>query len=73
MVTITLIILIPIIAVIVGLLVLKAYTLGLTHSYDLKHDIKPVDEVKQFFNTKQPIEEEQVSIMNEWLNGKEGE
>lgn len=75
MVTIALICLIPVIALITGFFTLKAYSTGLSHNYDLKHDTKPIEvnPIKEFFNAKNEDKEElnQVSILSEWLNGKE--
>jgi len=66
---ILLIILIPILCLITGLLIIKAYSTGLRHNYEIKHDIKPTDPIKEFYHPKEK-EDETVSIMNEWLNGK---
>jgi len=75
---IALIIMIPITSLITSLLVLKAYTKGLQHSYELKHDIKPTESknpIQAYVDKKAEKQEseeakEQANIMSEWLNGK---
>ena len=70
-------ILLSVVIIALPLLTMKAYSLGLKHSYELKHDIQPSDNIgiknplEVFKNDKK--EKEQASIMSEWLNGKEGE
>jgi len=82
---IALIILIPIISLSTGFLVLKAYSTGLRHNYELRHDLKPTvakspieiysDKREAEYEDKKLKEEaerekEQANIMSEWLNGK---
>lgn len=78
---ILLIILIPILCLITGLLILKAYNSGLKANYELRHDIKPTDginikdSIKYFADKKLDKEEaeqskEYANIMSEYLNGK---
>jgi len=70
-VVIALIILIPVLCVITGYYTLHAYSLGLKHNYEIKHDIKPTDPIKEFFNPKaDKLPEDTASIVDEWLNGK---
>lgn len=70
---ITILILIPIMCVLTGYLVIKAYSLGLKHNYEIKHDIKPTDPIKEFYHPKDK-QVDTISIVDEWLNGKaEGE
>ena len=78
MVTIALIILIPIIAIIVGYFTLKAYSTGLKHSYELKHDTIPTEKknvIQSIIDKREAIKEEEqakedANIMSEWLHGK---
>jgi len=75
---IALIIMIPITSLITSLLVLKAYTKGLQHNYELKNDIKPTESknpIQAYVDKKAEKQEseeakEQANIMSEWLNGK---
>jgi len=63
----------------IGFLVLKAYTLGLRHSYELKHDIIPTEKkgvIQSIIDKRENIKEdiqakEDANIMSEWLHGKE--
>lgn len=69
---ILLILLIPITSLITGLLVLKSYNRGLTHNYDLKHDIKPTEftsPIVEVLKSKaaEKEEKEQNNLMEEWL------
>jgi len=83
--TIALIIMIPITSLLTSLLVLKAYTKGLQHNYELKHDIKPTEpktaletlrgykdilKAEKAENKEEEQAKEQANIMSEWLNGK---
>ena len=70
---ILLILLIPITSIITGFLVLKSYNRGLTHSYDLKHDTKPIEPknpIVEIFQSKVEKKEEksQIDLRDEWLN-----
>jgi len=82
MVTIALIILIPVIAIIVGFFTLKAYNLGLTQSFDIKHEARPKEGIgmknplSYYADKKQEKQEdiqaqEDANIMSEWLHGAE--
>lgn len=73
---IVLAILIPITAILFSLVVVKAYTLGLKHSYELKHDIKPTTEpntIVQLINKVQDKKsaDEERDIYHEYLYGEE--
>ena len=65
----------------IGFLVLKAYTLGLKHSYELKHDTKPTEPkniIQYVVDKKQEKQEdeqarEDANIMSEWLHGAKRE
>lgn len=76
MVTAILILCIPITAFITGYFTLKAYRLGITHNYNLKHDTEPVKEdslTESIFNfkSKENKPQDTTQIINEWLNGEE--
>lgn len=75
MVTATLILCIPITAFITGYFTLKAYKLGITHNYNLKHDIEPKESsvhMKDIFRVKEEDKpQDTTEILNEWLNGEE--
>lgn len=54
---------------ITGYFTLKSYKQGLTHSWELKHDMKPTESVNplvKIYEDKKKKEEEEV--VNEWLN-----
>lgn len=57
-----------------SLLTLLAYTKGLQHNYQIKHDIEPKIEnpIVKIVETKQQErqEKETKTIMDEWLNGE---
>lgn len=69
---IALIITIPIIAFLSAHMTIKAYKMGLTHNYDLKHDIKPTEfnsPITEVLKSKaaEKEEKEQNNLMEEWL------
>jgi hypothetical protein len=69
---ILLIIMIPLTSIITGLLTLKTYNRGLTHAWDLKHDIKPTDTKNPIVNimenkTVKQEEKKQTDLQEEWL------
>jgi hypothetical protein len=71
----TLIICIPITALVVGFLVLKSVQLGLRWQIQLKNEEKPSMDVHNPITTivnevkEKQSEKEQANILNEWLNG----
>lgn len=70
--------LIPLMAYLTGYFTLKAYTLGLKHNYEIRHDIEPteiVNPVRKFFDNKkdEKAEEEQFNLIDEWINGAKEE
>ena len=76
MVEITIYILLMLLSFTIGhILSSRAYTLGLKHSYELKHDVKPttdINPIAQLINRVQDKKsvDEQDSIYSEYLYGK---
>ena len=73
---IALIILIPIMSISTGYLVIKAYSKGLQHNFEIKNNIMPQEDKNPIVKVIEGIkdgkqEKEQASILDEWVNGKQ--
>ena len=73
---IALIILIPVMSISTGYLIIKAYSKGLQHNFELKNNIIPKEDKNPIAKVIEGIkqdkqEKEQASILDEWINGKQ--